>query len=220
MSGKIRPEGKRYSLKSQVDSFISADETDVEFIREYLWRILDRVQEFAKATQRSFIGSVLLAVLFELLNRNLVSETSAGGVRLAKINFIKPFIPIAIGYLWLRISVLLQEGKILTEAYYCITEIKFPGLHSSTIDDFLVPTTTPTAAEVPIRFTSNPRAISFIRGVEVVFYFSLPVAFSVYAFIQLFGSSGFSDVTIWFSFALTVPLLVGGYICALSTPNR
>jgi hypothetical protein len=210
-----REAGTRPTVADHVKHFLDDVASTSEMKRELLWRLLDAVKEVQKAIKRDLILLAILVFAFELINRKLVGEASAAGIKLSKLEFLRYVIPVALAYIFLRIMITSQHGGALKDAYLRFSEGSFPGLRRSALDVLLAPGPLPLSAQTPDEYLSGKfvKVLNLIDLTEsVLFVYVLPVGFTVYAATQLFRSSATPHIGAVLTSISTVSLLAVSYV--------
>ncbi|HET6530387.1 MAG TPA: hypothetical protein VFH03_07175 [Actinoplanes sp.] len=185
------------SAKEHFDAFKEFAEHHPEFAKDIIGRLLDQVRELAKRTKNVFLGMVVTAVAFELLNRKLLGEASAFGFKVAKLDFLRYFAPIVMSFLLFQIINIARDGLFIQNTTRALTRLAYPALSRSLILDMTVPVTgllSSANASVELIGARAVRKRDIIDNFELVlFTLVMPLSFAVYSIVQLFrqGDSPF-----------------------------
>jgi len=209
-----REPGKLTPVEQAVKAFEEQALKSPELAREAFWRLLDNIKEFQKRVNRSFVLMAVFALVFELLNRRLVSEASVGGLRLTELESLSFVLPVAIGFEVFYAMSAIRDRNVMIGAYGRLSVAIYPKLDESRINALLVTPSgfiTPSLPGVHI----NDRAFrlaSFLSTFEyVVFGFLLPIGLPAYVLVQLFRHGGFAVLEVWVSAVLTSIFIVVGF---------
>ncbi len=173
-----------------LDAFHDLATHQPELARDLLGRVLDSIRDMHKRLTRDLVLSALLVLLFELLNRNLIGEASAVGVKVSKLGELKYLIPIAVGFLLFRVAALLIERNISWDAYTAYCNTAYPQVKNSHLINFIVPFGyVVSTGPVPEPFSGGwPKAYRMFLTFAEVFLLAIavPIGFITYAVVQLF----------------------------------
>ncbi|GAB3953882.1 hypothetical protein GCM10027614_59990 [Micromonospora vulcania] len=202
-------------VEDYVGKIVSDKEIDAEMARELLWHLLDARNRVSSLMNRAMIGTLATGAAFELLNRQLISEASAGGIRLAKLDPLRLLLPVLLAYLFLRVTVLAREAKLLETCFHELARQRFPGFHSSNINYLLIPPAGFAVGEVPTQLTrmgQRTRAIySVLVGGEIAIMGFAPPVIIIYMYVQLFRREGLDHPAVWIGLATVIALLAAAY---------
>lgn len=215
--------GREPAKLTPVEQAVAAFEAQAlkspELARETFWRLLDNIKECQRRVNRSLILMAVFALLFELLNRGLVSEASVGGLRLTGLESLIFVPPIAIGFEIFYAMSAIRDRNVMISAYGRLSSAIYPDLNESHVDALLV---TPSGFVTP-NFPSvfiNARAfrLSAILGASeyVMFGLVLPIALPAYTIAQLYGHYGIGAWQSWISAVLTSAFVVIGFATLFS----
>lgn len=148
-------------------------------------------------------------MLFELINRNLLSEASFGGVKFSKLGFITLFIPVAVAYLMLRFMSTGRNLSVYTGVLYKITMRRYPHMYRADLDRVLAAVGGDTVTWMPVSYSRHLKGAEFLALlVELVTTSAGPLAFLIYAYCRLFLDRGLDDFGVWISLAGTLSLVL------------
>lgn len=204
------------SFKADIRVFARGAESNPELARESLWRILAVLDQAQKSVKRDAILVIILAAAFEMLNRKLIGEASALGIKAAKLEFLKYILPVAMGYVSFRAALFVRERKLMTAVYYELTSSAFPVLRNSRIDVVIHPSSSlhvnsPPESWLTPRTKSVTTFLDLAEGAMVRAI--IPVGFTIYAALQLFRSGNPPYVGAMITTFLAAAFIVSGYLC-------
>jgi hypothetical protein len=190
-----------------VAQLVESEGKDRDFIRDCLWRLMDNAGQAAKKSRRSFVYVVLVALVIELLNRGFIGEVGFLGVKLAKLDFLLPFLPIVAAYYFLLSVNAYVAFETHSSVVEQLTKRAYPGLYVSRLWKLLLGADVVATAEVPDEFIPvKSRSIdSVLVWTQLLFVSLLPVAFSVYAIVQVFRHASIDTV---YAVAVSVATLI------------
>jgi hypothetical protein len=218
---KVRPTATPETTNTAQDAIaqLTKDSTP-EFLREFLWRLVDTINNLNKAVRRDLITIVILTCVAELLNRGLISEASAAGIKLAKLGFLGYVLPVAIAYLLFRAASLGRDSDILISVHDALANSAFPGYSRSDLNTLLILTDAPDTKS-PSKSFLTPRAYSlanFIYISEALLFLFGTTAICAYFILRLFVSTASPHVGAWVSGAITAIFLALTYLTASLAP--
>ncbi|WP_141714000.1 hypothetical protein [Micromonospora inyonensis] len=208
-------------LQSQVDEFLLAKDSDPEFIRECFWRIVDQLREMTSFQRRAALYGLAVFLVFELLNRRLVSETALGGFKLAKLDFLRVLAPVIAGYLFLRLMAIGRDRAVYVQIVYRFSRSKFKGLYRSELDRIFTYSSGPLVSRIPSSFVVPWRSwtVDLAAVLEGLFFHAVPPAFCLYAFVQLVRTEGVGSLPVWLSLIASIFLLLLGGLISTASPS-
>jgi hypothetical protein len=210
------------NVGSLVQRFLSAEETTPGMKEACLWRLSDQLTTIAAAERRHTISIGLAMLVFELLNRSLVREASVVGVKISDFGFLQPLLPVAVAFLYLRLMILNRDQEVYTSVYYAVAQQGFPGLYASQIDRLFTSISGYVVSVLPGPFMSRgKRRISFITlMVELLLTITLPLAFCIYAYWQLFTRKAIAGGFVLVTAVPTLVFLTLGVMLIFTSPSN
>lgn len=210
-----------FGYRARAKAFVESPRVDAEFLQHFYWRLVDRQELILRRSRKHFVAIGASALIFELLNRNLIGELAVSGIKLSGLSFLHLLLPAVIAYCYLVAFHGWVGYQILRGIAEDFIAVAFPGFRASGLAAALAPSSNVVSEEVPYALVP-PRArkaLVVADGMQVVVFVVGPVVFLVYAYIQLFGREGFGDSGLWIALGLTVALVVGSWIYMLKSFN-
>lgn len=219
----LKRQSKPMYVEDYVRLAVTGKEMDADMTRELLWRLLDASQRMNTSMNRAMIGTLATGAAFELLNRELVSEVSGGGIKLAQLDPLRLLLPAVLAYLFLRTTVLARETKLLDECFQEIVRQRYPGFFSSNINYLLTPPAGFAVGEFPTQLARMGKRTGAIHrivvGVEVAIMAFAPPVIVTYMYVQLFLREGPGSLAVWVGLAVTLLVLGAAYTILLIEAN-
>jgi hypothetical protein len=205
-------------LERMVDQSFS-DPSFAENAKDLLSEIRANWREADKELRRAVGLIVLLAVVFDLLGRQAVSEVNVGLVKLSKPEFIQQAIPVIVAYLFGSAATHLAD--IVT--YSRITDMFMGGMFKTLSRGILkvwsyalMPSNSLVRqGELTVMVHTQSSALQWMLAFMVIRLFMLiagPILLEIYMYITLFSRIGFQSAVLWISFALSLPLTAQGVL--------
>jgi hypothetical protein len=191
-----------------------------ELAREAFWRLLDNAKDCQKRINRALITMAIFGLIFELLNRRLLSEVSVVGLKFAKLETLLFIPPIVIGFEAFYGASAFRDRSVMNSAYSRLSDAVYPDFHSSDVDVLLVVPSGIVTSIFPNVWINNEAAglAWLLNAVEYVLFAALlPVGLPVYTLVQLFRHTGPAAPESWISAIFTISLMVIAWLTMRST---
>ncbi|WP_164842226.1 hypothetical protein [Actinoplanes solisilvae] len=131
-----------------------------------------------------------LAAVFELVNRQAVSEASLLSFKVSSLGFVLLGVPVLIAYLLYEAAAYTVESNNLHWVHRKVVEKRYPTAAASDVDLFAIPVDDPFGQAMrDIRFRRRSRLLTVAAWMRFPILVIVPAvaayAFEVYAFVQL-----------------------------------
>jgi hypothetical protein len=199
-------------IRARVEDALKDGVSD-EYVLQFLAELRSNLRDAETRTRRTTGRVLLLAVVFELINRHAVAEATLLFVKLQSLDFILVGIPVLIGYLCYEVAGYVADSNDLYWAHAKVTEMRYPKVWLNGLDSLVIPVGDPFGQVLRrVRFGQPSRFVSLLEWARFPLHVVLPYVaayvFEAYALIQVFLHVGAKSVFVWFSTALAVILLV------------
>jgi hypothetical protein len=215
---EIKPEAAPPPKESQVRE-------SSQFWSTYWTAALDKWRDTDSRISRLTTLMLGSALLFELIDRNLVSGINFDFVKVSKPTFVMAVIPIVIGYLFFSIGSLTSDLDWISRTYWSSFEKDYEGndpAHEAWYRTGLVPSCGMFNALVKMDYKSKDKleaTASFGNYFKSFLALLWPPAFEIYSFIELIRRFGISNFLIWGAILIASLLIVFSFIAILSAPS-
>jgi hypothetical protein len=197
-----------------------------DYVLHFLSDVRDNLREAGRRTRRTTGLIVLLAAVFELINRNGISEATLVFVKLNSLDFALIAIPVVIAYLCYEITGHVTDSNDLYWVHAKITEVRYPSVRASNLDLFLIPVGDPYGQAIRSAAFNRHGGIRTLLSrarfpLQIIVPGVAAFAFVVYALVRIFAQFGGTNVFVWLSGLVTIIFLVLA-IAAVATesPHR
>lgn len=121
------------------DALDNADVSEA-YVLQFLTDLRNGMRDAELRTRRTTGLILLLAAVFELINRHGVSEATLVFVKLNSLDFASIAIPVVIAYLCYEITGYVTDSNDSYWVHTKVTEFRYPSMRSSNLDLLLTPT--------------------------------------------------------------------------------
>ena len=168
-----------------------------DFVLQFLAELRTNMRDADKGTRRATGLILVLAVVFELVNRRAATEASFFFVKVSSLDFILVGIPVLIAYLVYESGTYAVESNNLYWVHRKLMEIRYPSVYEQDIDLFALPVGDPFGQALrDARFRRRNRFLAVAGWLRFPILIVAPgifaCAFEIYAFVQLIGRAGVS----------------------------
>jgi hypothetical protein len=180
--------------------------------------ILAKWQDVEGSVTRTAGFMLLVAAIFELINRREASELNLSFIKLTDPSLVLVALPVVIAYLYSTFGQLVAEGEQALQAYVKAVSARQDANKSY---EALVPGPSLIAAlrGRPAEGDRRTQRIAYGGNVAKVFIAATwPIVFQVYAYDQLFRVEGPSSALLWLSAAVAALLMAFGVVSAFAKP--
>lgn len=207
------------SFSSRVEyAFVSVGEggsktVNLDKLAKYLDYLRDAVKETVAASRRSVLLALLVSFFFLLLHTGALEKASLGSIEISSTSKLIVFFPPVALYFFLEAAVKANRADQQMSVFYECLRLWNANADASDLHILVSP-------ELPLYFAfwdRSPRkeniapfdrAYNVVASGLIVFTAFVPLGFSVYAFIALFGSHGKTDLLVWASCTVNLLLFV------------
>lgn len=173
----------------QIEYLFGPGEQGRSYAREFLaevrtnWRVAD------SALMRNVLLMLVMAAVFELINRNEVGGFSFAGVEVRNLSVVQIVIPVIVGFLYMETWELVALFQYYERIHFRVQSWMFPHLRRTSLARVLVPM--PFGGKAPYWRLGNRSVTSRVAGVadliRVIVLMLTPAVFLAYAFVQTFS---------------------------------
>ena len=161
-----------------------------DFVLQFLAELRVNLRDAEKATRRATGLIVILAVVFELMNRGAATEASFFFVKVSSLGLILVGIPVLVAYLCYESSTYAVESNNLYWVHRKLVELRYPSVAERDVDLFALPVGDPFGQALrDVRFRRRGRFRTVAAWLRFPILIVLPTAFAyafeLYAFVQL-----------------------------------
>ncbi len=201
-------------LSNQVKKAFSSTKSK-EYAKEYLETIHANWRDTESRITRSFLSLVFFVSVFELLTRAAIAEVTLGPFKVTDLALIQKFLPLLVAYFFSEFGSSTKQRNELSEVYYEIIRVCHGSITSNDLQYYLSPgfgfhlfgNLYWRPANIIVRGLQN------LAQIPIILFAALgPLAFEVYAFLQLFKGFGFSDIIVWFVLVFSLMIMLQAYI--------
>ncbi len=217
-------EREKDSAEGYLDAFNDLAERFPELAREIFGRLLDGIKELDRRIGRDLVTLVGLAFVFELLNRNLLGEATAFGMKAANVGFVRYFIPVGIAFFLFRLFLTIRDRNFNVSIADAICARTYPELARSRLLRIVTPPGAVLSSSNPPDGLVARRSMAYrnaIDAVEIVtLCFVIPIGFTGYSVAQLFRQSDSPFIGPIIVAVATTVLLVAAYMVFVTSESE
>ena len=178
----------------------------------------DNIRESQAAMRRSFLGAVLLGLLFLVIGGGSATEVEVFGVKLSELTVVAITIPVGITYFGYDAAFNFALVDLYRQLLAAIVPILSPKLGPTNAHRLLYPPTASLMGESlhfgpearPRGWREQPRVITAFDGlvwVGVMVSLGAAFAFVAYCYIRLFDDHGVGNLGVWISLMVSLTFL-------------
>jgi hypothetical protein len=199
-------------IRRSVQAAFGADLSE-EFVLQFLAELRTNLRDSEKGRRRAISLVVALAAVFELVNRQAVSEASFLSLKVSSLEFVLLGVPVLVAYLLYEAAAYAVESNNLYWVHRKVVEKRYPTVSGSGVDLFAVPVDDPFGQAMrDIQFRRRGRLLTVAAWLRFPILVMVPAlaayAFEVYAFVQLLRHDKFGVALISVAASATLVLLV------------
>jgi hypothetical protein len=185
-------------------------------------RLLQRLKDVTDASRRSALGLILVAIVWELLDRAAISEVSVGGFQISDLSVVRRVLPVVGAYF---IFDLVSNGF---RYYYTRDVVVEMDKHYSTrlhdVDVTRLCYPVPPSLFGPLVWyrTNTPRAslVAAFNAALRLGSVTIPVLLEVRWYVRLFADFGPDDLLLWLSLVCSTGLIMFAGLLAIEGVDR
>jgi hypothetical protein len=186
-----------------------------QLAQDILGRLLDSVVRLNSRIIREIIAMALLVFIFELLNRNLIGTASAFGLEIARLGFMRYWIPAAIAALFFHITTTMRDRNFNMNMIRGICAWTYPELEKSSMLRIITPAGQLLTSSNPPRELIQQRSMFYRNSAQnlelITLFIVMPIGFNIYSIVQLFRHSKPPHVASIIVMILTTVILAAAY---------
>lgn len=202
----------RTRAATQITKFIESNEASDEFSREIYWALRDEQNTCHTRMGRYLVVGFSAALLFELLNRGLISGASFSTVTLSRLGFLRYILPVAFSFEIMLYFFAVTELQAYIKVTGVFTALRFPALSDSEIDFVLAKDPFLTRLLPDSYMSKRLQNAEMLAGIpQAMLLTTGPIAFLIYAYFQLFVHFPTDNPGPWLSLFVSVILAGSGY---------
>lgn len=201
-------------IRQSIQNAFKVDVSD-DFVMQFLAELRTNMRDANKGTRRAIGLTVVLAVVFELANRQAVTEASFFFIKVNSLELILIGIPVLIAYLCYESSAYAVESNNLYWVHRKLVEVRYPSVSEQDVDLFMIPVGDPFGQALrDVRFRRRNQFLTVTAWLRFPILIIVPgifaIAFEMYAFIQLVGHEDMSIAIVLTAALMTLALLALG----------
>jgi hypothetical protein len=211
----------RARAQAALDVSVSED-----YVLQFLADLRNNMRDAEQRTRRINGSILLLATVFELINRHGISEATLFFVKLNSLDFALIAIPVVIAYLCYEVTGHVTASNDLYWMHTKVTEARYPSVRANNLDLLLIPVGDAFGQAIrTATFSDRSRIFRLLSWARFPLLTIVPsaaaYAFEVYALVQIFAHFGGANVLVWLSGILTITFIALA-IAAVATesPHR
>jgi hypothetical protein len=168
------------------------------------------MKELAEARRRSLMFSLLIIVVFELIDSASIADLQLGPLKVTRLSLVQEALPVLFSYLMYDIIVLSVRYSYAEQVCVEIIKKLHGSLSRTGLDQLLLPFHSSLFGPgmLPGSARERSRSIKMIRTIYII----APYLLIVYMFTRNVIIYGFHDLLLWISAAVSVTFFIAAIV--------